>query len=425
MSGVSGPARRKTMKKILVLGTGAQGSTVAQRLDEEPNVEKIICADYDAKAVDELVSMLKKGEGIQVDASKKENIVKAAQGVDLIVNALPLDYGRNVLDAAIEVRSDYQDFAACENIAHCDDPENEWVEGIKIMFSEYGRRFEEIGRTAVIGTGSAPGLICVAARKTVRDLDICDTINMMVYEGVEAKRFLPYWWSPLVALSDMSENAYAFENGKIIRTTPFSRPYTRRFEEMDDQEVTMVEHAHDEPVYMGLNSKKFFKGVKNVYFKYGGVGIDFARPLYRAGLLSHKEEDIKGRKVVPFDVILAHTPPAPKYHEEVKEIIEEGLISDTGAMVIEAIGRKDGKDIMAETHVYAPGLEDSFSRSGLSAEMYITGQGGFLFSKLFANDKFTQHGLISSDMLTDEQVDYYLKCAAEMDITLDTRIRYL
>ena len=36
-------------KKILVLGTGAQGSTVAQRMDEEPNVSEIICADYDEK----------------------------------------------------------------------------------------------------------------------------------------------------------------------------------------------------------------------------------------------------------------------------------------------------------------------------------------------------------------------------------------
>ena len=33
--------RRNEMgKKILILGTGAQGSTVAQRMDEEPNVEK-------------------------------------------------------------------------------------------------------------------------------------------------------------------------------------------------------------------------------------------------------------------------------------------------------------------------------------------------------------------------------------------------
>ena len=40
-------------KKILVLGTGAQGTTVAKRLDLEPNVDKIICADYDEAAAKE------------------------------------------------------------------------------------------------------------------------------------------------------------------------------------------------------------------------------------------------------------------------------------------------------------------------------------------------------------------------------------
>ena len=35
----------------------------------------------------------------------------------------------------------------------------------------------------------------------------------------------------------------------------------------------------------------------------------------------------------------------------------------------------------------------------MSGEMYLTGQGAFLFTKLFVNDKITQTGLISSDML--------------------------
>jgi len=34
------------MKRIIVMGTGAQGSIVTRRLDEEPNVSEIICADY-------------------------------------------------------------------------------------------------------------------------------------------------------------------------------------------------------------------------------------------------------------------------------------------------------------------------------------------------------------------------------------------
>jgi saccharopine dehydrogenase-like NADP-dependent oxidoreductase len=411
------------MKKLLVLGVGAQGSTVAMRLDEEPNVSEIICADYSKDAVDSLVKVLKKGTGKVVDGSRKEEIIAAAQGVDLIVNAMPLDFGKNVLEAALEVKANYQDFAAAENIVNTDNPEDDWVEGIKLMLTEYSDRFAAIGKTAVIGTGSAPGLICVVARRAVRELDVCDTINMLVYEGVEAKRFLPYWWSPLVALSDMTEEAYAFEKGEIIRPAPFSAPEKRRFPEMDGVEVTMVEHAHDEPVYMGLNSKEFFKGCGNIYFKYGGVGVDFAMPLYRAGLLSHRKENIKGADVAPFDVVLAHVPPAPRTSEEVREIIEEGLVSDTGAMVIEAYGRKDGRDVMVDVHVFAPGLVDSYKKAGLSAEMYLTGQGGYLFSKMFINDKYTQHGLISSDMLTDEQVDYYLECAAKLDITYSIEIR--
>lgn len=406
------------MKKILILGVGAQGSTVARRMDEEPKVAEIICADYDEKAVNELVKDLKKARGMKIDASKIEEIVAAAKGVDLIINALPLAFGPNVLEAAIEAKTNYQDFAATDALT------DNWVEGIKLMYTEYSRRFAENGKTAIIGTGSAPGLICVVARNAMRYLDTCETIYNIVYEGVEAKRFLPFWWSPITALSDMSEDAYAYVNGEIIRTKPFSDPIYRKYDYLDE-EVRLVEHAHDEPLHMGLNAEKFFKGAKNIYFKYGGAGVNFSEPLYRAGLLSRKPVEVDGVKVIPFNFVLKHLPPAPKYKEEIKEIIEEGLVSDTGSMVVEAIGTKDGKKVLVESHVFAPGLVESFERSGLTAEMYLTGQGGALFTKMFVEDLYTQKGLISSDMLTFEQVDYYLEQAKKLDITVNVEVKEL
>ncbi|MDI9493499.1 MAG: saccharopine dehydrogenase NADP-binding domain-containing protein [Bacillota bacterium] len=406
------------MKKILILGVGAQGSTVARRMDEEPKVAEIICADYDEKAVNELVKDLKKARGMKIDASKIEEIVAAAKGVDLIINALPLAFGPNVLEAAIEAKTNYQDFAATDALT------DNWVDGIKLMYTEYSRRFAENGKTAIIGTGSAPGLICVVARNAMRYLDTCETIYNIVYEGVEAKRFLPFWWSPITALSDMSEDAYAYVNGEIIRTKPFSDPIYRKYDYLDE-EVRLVEHAHDEPLHMGLNAEKFFKGAKNIYFKYGGAGVNFSEPLYRAGLLSRKPVEVDGVKVIPFNFVLKHLPPAPKYKEEIKEIIEEGLVSDTGSMVVEAIGTKDGKKVLVESHVFAPGLVESFERSGLTAEMYLTGQGGALFTKMFVEDLYTQKGLISSDMLTFEQVDYYLEQAKKLDITVNVEVKEL
>jgi len=405
-------------KKILILGVGAQGSTVARRMDEEACVSEIICADYDKDAVDAMVKELTKAKGTTVDAHNREDIISAADGVDLIVNGLPLECHQNVLEAALTVKADYQDFAATTAL------HEEWVESIRILYDVYGPKFEAIGKTAIIGTGSAPGLICVATRRAVRHLDKCDTINNIVYEGVEAKRFIPFWWSPVTALNDMSEEAYAVKDGELIRTEAFGLTVEREYDYMGlGRPVQLGEHCHDEPVHYWFNREKFFKGAKNINFKYGGAGFDFAKPLYRAGLLAHNKELIDGQQVIPFNVVLHHIPPAPKYKEEIQAILDEGLVMDTGCMVVEAIGEKDGENVMVETHVFAPGLEESFKLAGITAEMYLTGQGGSLFTKMLVNDKFNQRGLISSDMLTEEQVDYYFECATELGITIETNIK--
>jgi len=403
------------MKKILVLGVGAQGSAAARKLDQEPSVGEIICADMDQNAVDGIVSVLTKARGTLVDAHNKDSIVNAARGADLILNGLPLECTKNVLDAALEVGANYQDYAATTAL------HEDWVESVRIQYDEYGPKFAAIGKLALVGTGSAPGLICVATRDAVRYLDKCETIYNFVWEGVEAKRFLPFWWSPVTALHDMSQPAYAFEDGRLIRTPAFGLPTRRKFEESEG-EIEFLEHCHDEPIHYSFNAEKYLKGAKNAYFKYAGVGMNFAAPLYRAGLLSHEKEPIDGVMVAPFDVVLRHIPHAPKFKEEIAQIIKEGLVTDSGCMVIEAYGEKDGKQVRVETHVQAPGLVDSFELAGITAEMYLTGQGGFLFSKLFVNDQYDQVGLISSDMLTMDQVDTYFAYAKELGITLSTRV---
>ena len=400
-------------KKILVLGTGAQGSTVAQRMDEEPNVEKIICADADHKAVDELVKILNKAEGTYVDANDTDSIIKAAEGADLIVNALPIRFAPKVLDAAIAVKSNYQDFAATDVL------DEWWPTCVQMLYDDYGKKFAENGKLAIIGTGSAPGMMCVATKSSMRYLDTCDDILMMVYEGVEAKRFLPFWWSPFTALSDMTDSTFALKDGVLVETEPHSLPVVRDFPGCRPG-VTLVEHAHDETVYMGLNKDTHFKGAKNINFKYGGVGIEFSTPLYRAGLLSREEETYKGHTFIPFDVIVSHLPPAPKFREEIQEILDEGLVRDEGAFVVECTGEKDGKNVLVTTSLTAPGCVESFERAGITGEQYLTGQCGSLFTKMFVNDDYDQTGLISSDMLTYEECDKYLAYAEKLDITLET-----
>ncbi len=427
------------MKKVLVLGVGAQGSAAARRLDGEPIVSEIICADYDRQAVESIVGQLKKGRGAIVDAHDLDSIVEAAEGVDLILNGLPLECTQNVLDAALIVRANYQDYAGTTALdrmwveSDLFDPDSEpafededtlgWWRSINAMYHIYGPKFAAIDRLALFGTGSAPGLICAATKYAMRYLDKCDTIYNFVWEGAIARRFQPFWWSPVTALTDMSEMALAFEEGKLINTPAFGRPITRHYPYME-QRITFREHCHDEPLQYSFNAQDHFKGCRNAYFKYAGAGMDFCQPLYEAGLLSHEEEDYGGQKIVPFDFVLSHLPHAPKYYDEIKSFVDEGMALDSGCMVIEAYGRKDDEGVLVEIHVNAPGFVESFERAGMTGEMYLTGQGGYLFSRLFVNDVFEgQTGVISSDMLTDAQVDRYFEYAAELGITLETKIK--
>lgn len=410
------------MKKVMVCGCGAQGSTICRRLDEEPNIEEVVCADYNLAAAEAVCKLMKKGTPKQVNAAHVDEIAKAAEGCELIVNVMPLEFGVNVMQAALQIKACYQDLSACENVVEGFPEYDTWLEGIKYMYTEYGKKFAENGTTAIIGTGSAPGVMCVMARKAVNELDECDTIACMVYEGTRTKRFIPFFWSPEVALCDMEEDAYAFENCQQIRTKPFSRPIKRNWPECG-REVTLVEHAHDEPVYIGFNREKYFKGCKNAYFKYGGTGIEFSEGLYKAGLLHHTPEEFDGHEIVPFDWVLKHIPMPPKDPEVIKAIIDEGIVEDNGAFVCEAYGKKDGKDIMVDLHVSSPGLEEAYERAKMTGEMYLTGQGAFLYTKLLVNDMVPQKGLISSDMLDDQQVEQYIAWANDLGITYTIDIK--
>ena len=94
------------------MGTGAQGGTIAMRLNDEDHVERIICADYDLDAAKRYENLLDKAEAVKVDARNTDEIIKASKGADLIVNGLPPDFNPAVMEAALENGMHYQDMAS-------------------------------------------------------------------------------------------------------------------------------------------------------------------------------------------------------------------------------------------------------------------------------------------------------------------------
>jgi saccharopine dehydrogenase-like NADP-dependent oxidoreductase len=401
------------MRKIMIMGTGAQGSTIAKRMQDEPSVEEIVCADYDMRAAEELEKSLSKATAVQVDAREVANIVAAAKGCELIINGLPPEFNMRVMDAALEVGASYLDMASAA------DENDDWINGVRIQLAR-DEAFKKAGLTALINCGSAPGIANVITREACELLDSVDTIDINVYEGVWTTRFIPFWWSPETAFQDMADEPVVYENGKFKIVPPFNRPEWVDFRGLGKR--LMCDHHHEETATMGLLADEYLKGAQNIYFRYGGPGCDLAKRFWEMGLLSSEPVEVDGAKIVPMRLINKLAPPAPKYEKEIQEAIDSGLVIEEGVMLIRVDGIKDGEKVRVDTYVNTPGLIESFKKARISHEAYFTGQCGWLFTKMLLKGEVTQKGVFPPEVLEAEPRAYFLKEAAKLDITVDQYI---
>ena len=105
------------MKKVMVCGCGAQGSTICRRLDEEPNIEEVVCADYNLAAAEAVCKLMKKGTPKQVNAAHVDEIAVALEYMrDGKINADELITREVTLDTLVEDGFEYLIQHGPENI---------------------------------------------------------------------------------------------------------------------------------------------------------------------------------------------------------------------------------------------------------------------------------------------------------------------
>ena len=399
------------MKDILVIGLGAQGSTIAKHLNVHPGVGRIVCADYDHDLAERLGNELTKAVGVQVDGRDVDSIVKAAKGCDLIINGLPLEHNIRVMEAALRVGASYMDLSGpMEEIG--------FIETYQWLFGEWHQKFKDQGLLALVGCGIAPGLANVIVRESVEKMESCDFIGIYFYDGFISRRFIPFWWSPEVALGDMMYKTFRYEQGSFVTDKPFSRPELMQFRGID-RPVRMVDHEHDEPVTMGLLAESVLKGVKDIEFKYGGPQVELAEQLYKLGLLSKDKVVIKGVEVTPFDLVMHQIPRAPRFAEEIQAVIDEGIIQDEGAFLIRLKGHKNGQAMQLDCYTSFPGLKEAFARARMTHESYSTGQCAAVFSSLMVEDLCGETGLLVPEQLDSVCRRYVLDELAKFDIRVE------
>ena len=395
--------------KILVVGIGVQGSVIATELVKNSEVSEVRLVDIDVKKTEWLAERLKseKVSTQSVDANKPDDLLRAAKGMDVVVNASVPIFNLKIMKAALKSGACYQDLALGSP------PPFEEALSSELGLSD---QFKDAGLTALINTGASPGITNVVAKYCADRLDQVDEIRMRWFGSMESKEYVSLW-SPETMWLDMELKPIVYENGELKKVPPFSGEEEYKFP--DPVGLQTVVHHHHEDV---LTLSQFIKGVKYVDFKAGGPHNVVAKAIIQLGMLNDKPITVKGVKVAPVDVLISLTPP-PLTLAEIKQKIKAGIIVDEREYFVEEVsGHREGKEVQFIFN-WRSSLHEAQRRiPGATALSYITGVPASIFARMLGKGEVKTTGVIPPECLEPEVIGRFLAELAEKGIIIHERV---
>ena len=287
--------------KILLIGVGGVGESIALNAKNRPWLEKMVLADYNlkrARQIQDKLGLPGKIYAEQIDARDQKQVENLAQihKVDLIMNAVTNEFNTPIFEAAYESGCYYIDMAMEDTGANMGRPQ----------FTR-ASKWEDKGLLAILGMGMDPGVSDVFAKYAEKHLfDEIDEIGIrdgaaLTIEGYE---FAPTF-SVYDTIEECTDPPLIWEKEKgWFEAEPFSEPEVFNFPEgIGPIECVNVEH---EEVVMVPRWVK----CKRVTFKYG-LGdkfINIIKVIKMLGLHSKTPIEVRGVRVAPVDVVAALLP---------------------------------------------------------------------------------------------------------------------
>ncbi len=312
--------------RITVLGgAGAMARSAVLDLVESQEVKALILSDINLKAIEELKESLKskKVSTTRVDITDHENLVRVVGGSDAVINGTVHYHNVEVMRACLEAKANYVDMGGLFHVSR------------KQMLLDDD--FKRAGLTAILGMGSAPGIVNVMPRYAYDQLDTIEYVRIrdgiVNFTAVKGPLGIPYALETI--LDEFVMNPYIFENGEWMELKPFSRPEVVDFPEPVGTQTTFAT-LHTEVATIPVSFKD--KGIYEVSFKLA-LPKEFEKKLrFLVDLgLGPKEPILVGsEKVIPREVILALARKLPR---------SKAKPDDHKVLRVDVKGKKRGEDL--------------------------------------------------------------------------------
>jgi saccharopine dehydrogenase (NAD+, L-lysine-forming) len=405
------------MKKVIIVGAGAQGNVISGVLAKAPEVTKIMLVDLDIERASEVARYIN-SDKIQVekaDASNKSQLVALFKkgGYDLVVNATLMTFNRQVIEAALEAGSHYIDMASDEFL-----PEKDGKQFL-VEQLEYAEEFEKKDLMANILAGGDSGLVNVMAREAVDELDEVDYIGIKDYGVVSCDEPVAMW-SFKTYLEDCADKAIYWEDGQYKWAEPFSGEEEYYFPAPLNITGKVFYHNHEEP----LTIPKFIgKPVKYVDFKMGDPdSATWEFLLNGLKLMDDETVDIKGSKVSVKDVFCNQLPITltPK---KCIELVDANKITSQAVLAVDVKGIKAGKKLHYKMWTDSPNIEKACSMiPGTNDVSWITSIPASVLSLMILRDQIKRTGVFPCEVFNKEERKIFFEGIKGWDVIIHKQI---
>ncbi|MGQ9776816.1 MAG: saccharopine dehydrogenase family protein [Thermodesulfobacteriota bacterium] len=311
------------MKALVLGGTGGMGQGVARDLIKQERVQQVVLGDIniDPNRLQEKLRKSPKVSLERIDVNDHERLVKKLKEVDIVINCAGPFYKTAVpvAKAAVEAKVNYIDI--------CDD-----YEATEILFhSEIDRLAKEAGITVLTGMGSDPGTNNVIVRWYADQLDRVDEVDL-------------FWVVSIAELSGAAwDHSLHMTLGKIPQYLEGKLEYVEGgtgeevAEFLDPLGTCVVRYVgHPQP----LTIPKYLKGVRKVVVK-GALIPSWVDELIKeqreTGFLSKEPIEVRGNKVVPYDLTL-------KLWETIPHTRDRGPLASGLKVIVK--GEREGKQVI-------------------------------------------------------------------------------
>ncbi|MEJ2727803.1 MAG: saccharopine dehydrogenase C-terminal domain-containing protein [Deltaproteobacteria bacterium] len=387
--------------KITVLGAaGKMASGAIRDLAESAEVTEMVLVDLEPckDLVEERAKRWcnNKASVVTADINDADKFRAAIRGSGALANCTTHHLNLKVMDACLAENVNYVDMGGLFHIAK--------------KQLQLNSQWREKGFTAVLGMGSAPGIVNVMSRYAADMLDLVESIyirdGIVNLARVDTPLAIPYALGTL--LDEFMMNAFIFEDGELKEVAPFYGGEVIDFPEpVGSQTVFCTIHSEEITIPTTFKSK----GLKQMSFKLAlpRAFEEKLRFLVDLGLGAREPIEVNGSPVIPRDFLVALSQKLPK---------PTSRPDDHKVLRVDVSGEKNGRkrEIRLEMicHPYEPWKMATGAHS-VGVPVGVT-------SRLLAGGAITEKGALPAEACVPPEP--FFKLLAERNLSASVTVKH-